>query len=101
MWLQVMVEEHHAGDQGHEVPVLQKFCFPGAGRAAVCSCAGVGWCCCGVPAVEQGLPSCHSVPCVFQMPQVLVKLKKYPQGDKVRWEGCLWGQDGAGPKNLP
>lgn len=41
--------------------------------------------------MEQGLPSCHSVPPVFQMPQVLVKLKKYPQGDKVRLEGHLWG----------
>lgn len=30
--------------------------------------------------------------CVFQMPQVLVKLKKYPQGDKVRLEGHLWDQ---------
>lgn len=38
----------------------------------------------GGPSLEWGLPSCHSVPCVFQMPQVLVKLKKYPQGDKVR-----------------
>lgn len=39
--------------------------------------------------MEQGLSSCHSVPRVFQMPQVLVKLKKYPQGDKVRLEGHL------------
>lgn len=45
----------------------------------------------GFPAVEWGLPSCHSVPCVFQMPQVLVKLKKYPQGDKVRLGGLCVG----------
>lgn len=47
--------------------------------------------------------------CVFQMPQVLVKLKKYPQGDKVSLEGHLWGLcvsqwccgNAPCPKNLP
>lgn len=60
MWLQVMVEGRCRGEQGHKVPwvhtLLEEFSFPGAERAAVCSCVGVGWCCWGVPAVEWGLP---------------------------------------------
>lgn len=66
--------------------------FPGLGEQLLAGVFGVGSCCLccwEVLSAECALPlSVTSVPHVFQIPQVLVKLKKYPQGEKVSLEGC-------------
>ena len=71
--------------------------FRGLGEQLLAGVLHVGSCCLcrwEVLSAERALPrSLTSAPRVFQIPQVLVKLKKYPQGEKVslggrRWELC-------------
>lgn len=87
-----MVEGPCRGDTGAQSPLGAQAApemapIPGLGKQLLAGLFLMGPCClCGwkVLTVEWGLPqSVTSMPCVFQIPQVLVKLKKYPQGEKV------------------